>query len=433
MTTDAPVVVIGGGTAGLAAAVRLAKAGRSVSLYEAADHLGGTWSPSEVVLGPVGRVTVDAAPSVLSFPAPWRDLFRKSGRVLDAELARTGHSLVAAAPARQVFPDGAELVLPTDRGEQVEVLTTAYGAAAATRWRDLLDEIDVVWQTVRPLGLESELRGRTQLTRDVRRRLTPRRTLEHLARGLDHPHLAAMVRAVAYRLGSVPDRTPAWCAIDLVTTRTFGRWMVAGPDAGRSSVLVDALVARVAQRRIDVHLESPITGIELEGGRAVAVRTAGGDRVAAAAVVCTVDPWQTYDQLLPAAAAPTERRAVRRLRPALAPSVSHTLVQDPTDTQRDSVTETVLHADGAAPELVFTRPVGGDQVLRTSHAYAAGVPTRGAGVAWDGFASWLRRPPTRSVVTGLYLGGPFSRGGLQPSHTVLSGALASYAAFDYLN
>ena len=40
-----PVVVIGGGLAGLAVAARLAKAGHQVDLYERSETLGGTWAP----------------------------------------------------------------------------------------------------------------------------------------------------------------------------------------------------------------------------------------------------------------------------------------------------------------------------------------------------------------------------------------------------
>ena len=81
-----PVVVIGGGLAGLAAAARLAKAGHRVELYERSETLGGSWAPYRLASG----VMVDDAPSIIGFPAPWRDLFRKSGRPLEAELARMG-------------------------------------------------------------------------------------------------------------------------------------------------------------------------------------------------------------------------------------------------------------------------------------------------------------------------------------------------------
>ena len=84
-----PVVVIGGGLAGLAAAARLAKVGHDVELYERSEVLGGTWAPYQLP----GGVTVDDAPSIIGFPAPWRDLFRKSGRPLEAELARMGYAL----------------------------------------------------------------------------------------------------------------------------------------------------------------------------------------------------------------------------------------------------------------------------------------------------------------------------------------------------
>ena len=114
-----PVLVVGGGLAGLAAALRLAKAGHPVQLWEATDRLGGRYAPVPLDDGTL----VDAAPAVLGFPAPWRDLFRKSGRTLEAELARTGAALEPADPARYEFADGSVLTLPTDRGEQYVALS----------------------------------------------------------------------------------------------------------------------------------------------------------------------------------------------------------------------------------------------------------------------------------------------------------------------
>ena len=68
---------------------------------------------------------------MLGFPAPWRDLFRKSGRPLEAELARLGYELAPAGPAVVVFADGTELTWPADRAGQLDTLTTAYGRTVA--------------------------------------------------------------------------------------------------------------------------------------------------------------------------------------------------------------------------------------------------------------------------------------------------------------
>ena len=156
-----PVIVIGGGLAGLAAAARLAKAGHLVELYERSDTLGGSWAPYRLLSGRI----VDDAPAIIGFPAPWRDLFRKSGRPLEAELARMGYALVPAEPPNMIFADGAELTLPTDRGGQYTTLADAYGRQVAERWQQLLDRLGEVWQTLRGLGVEAELRGRRQLDR----------------------------------------------------------------------------------------------------------------------------------------------------------------------------------------------------------------------------------------------------------------------------
>ncbi len=417
-----PVVVIGGSLAGLAAAARLAKAGHAVELYEKAPVLGGRWAP--YALSDTG-VMVDDAPAVLSFPAPWRDLFRKSGRPLEAELARSGFELVPAEPVVLVFDDGAELVLPTDRGEQYATLSAAYGRPVAERWRDLLDRLDDTWQALRPLGFELELRGRRQLSRPVRRRLLHRRTVADLAAAIDHPHLGALINSVAYRQGSDPRRTPAFAAVELSVLRTFGRWQVQPvetgtvSDRGRSSVLVEVLGARLRLRKVVVRLGTEVTGVVVRGGRATAITTSDGERPVSA-VISTADPWETFGRLLPG---PT--RSLRRLRPALAPSVSHEVV----DQSGDRVCETVRLSRTGVPVVSYDRP-DGVRTVRSTHDFGSGSPDRAYGLAWRGFGSWTARPPIRTGVDGVFTAGPFSAAGPGASATILSGALASYATHD---
>ena len=425
-----PVVVVGGGLAGLAAAARLAKAGHPVELYERSDTLGGRWAANDLPgIGPV-----DAAPGILTFPAPWRDLFRKSGRPLEAELSRSGHALVPASPVRYRFADGTVLTLPTDRGAQHATLRAAFGVGPADRWRDLLDELDQVWQILRPLGLEHPLEGRQQLPRPVRARLRARRSLAWLAARLAEPHLEALVRSLACRHGSRPERTPAWVAVDLSISRTFGHWHLAATepashpaDTGRSSVLVEALTARLQQRRVQVHLRTAVRGLDVVDGRVVGIRTAAGSRTAAAVVV-TTDPWHLVEDLLPSGTAPALRRRTQRLRPAAAPTVEHSWMDRPAQT----VTETVeLTADGT-PVVSWARPVG-DGTVVSRHDYRRTTPTPSAGAAWRGWRSWLDRPPVTPGVPGLYTAGPASPGGDGPSQVVLSGALASYACHQALD
>lgn len=418
-----PVAVIGGGLAGLAAAARLAKAGHPVQLFEREAGLGGSWRAVEQP----GVGLVDRAPAVLTFPAPWRDLFRKSGRPLEAELARSGHALVPAADTTYRFEDGSELSLPTERGAQYQALTAAYGESAARRWRDLLDQLDGVWQVLRPLGLEREL-GRHRLPRSVRRQLQARRSLAWLAAQLDEPHLAALVRSVAYRQGSVPEQTPAWVAVQVAVSRTFGHWNVVSTeparhagDTGRSSVLAEALAGRLALRRVAVHLSTPVRALHLEDGRVAGVRTDDGVHPAAA-VIATTDPWHLVEDLLPPAAGRELRRRTGRLRPAGAPTVTHSRLAEPCA----GLSETVELTAGGVPVVTYRRP-GAVGTVVSRHDFGRLLPTPGAGVAWRGFRRWFDQPPVTTEVAGLYTAGPSSPAGNTPSAVILSGALASYA------
>ena len=424
-----PVVVIGGGLAGLAAAARLAKAGHQVELYERSATLGGTWAPYRLASG----VKVDDAPAIIGFPAPWRDLFRKSGRPLEAELARMGYALEPAQPATMIFADHAELTLPTDRGGQYANLAAAYGSSVAERWRVLLDRLDVVWQTLRGLGFEAELRSRRQLNKTARRSLFgDRMTLADLATSIDHDHLGALIRSIAYRSGSVPEQTPAFAAVELSVQRTFGRWQVlprdttSGLDVGRSSVLIEALAGRLELRKVRVHLSCPVQSIHLRNGHVTAVATSDGDRPAAA-VIATCDPWQIFNDLLPITAARRARRRLRSLRPAAAPTITHHEAPAPAAL----LDETVAFNEAGVPTVSYLRQVA-DNGLRTTHDFNATLPRASYGVAWNGFSSWLRRPSVTTDIPGLYTASPSSPAGPGASHVVLSAALASYGCHEQL-
>jgi phytoene dehydrogenase-like protein len=424
-----PVVVIGGGLAGLAAAARLAKAGHRVDIYERSERLGGTWAPYRLASG----VNVDDAPSIIGFPAPWRDLFRKSGRPLEAELARMGYALEPARAAAVIFADGAELTIPTDRGGQYATIAAAYGGSVAGRWRALLDRLDAVWQTIRGLGMEAELHSRRQLNGSVRRTLFgDHMTLADLATSIDHDHLGALIRSIAYRSGSVPEQTPAFAAVELALQRTFGRWEVlpldtnSRLDVGRSSILIEALTARLELRRVRVHLGCPVERIELRDGHATAVVTSDGDRPAAS-VIATCDPWQTFNELLPLTADRRTKRQLRKLSPAAAPLITHHEAPEPAAALR----ETVALDEAGVPTVNHVRRLAGN-MLRTTHDFNTRLPRPSYGAAWSGFASWLLRPAVTTKIPGLYTASPSSAAGPGASQVVLSAALAAYSCHDRL-
>ena len=69
------IVVIGAGIGGMCAAARLARAGHSVSLYEASNLPGGKCRTEWI-----GRYAFDTGPSLLTIPAVYRDFFQRTGK-----------------------------------------------------------------------------------------------------------------------------------------------------------------------------------------------------------------------------------------------------------------------------------------------------------------------------------------------------------------
>lgn len=372
--------------AGLAAAARLAKLGHDVTLTTGGRPLGGRFAPHP---GPDGEL-VDALPQTYLLPAPWRDLFRKSGRAFDAELGRAGLDLVDAPAATHRFADGLEFALPAERGQQFATLSHHLGRSAAERWRDLLDDLDDTWLALRRHGVESPTPIATA-SKDERTRLLQRHTLANLADRLTEPHLAAIVLSQGWRAGTDSHRAPALCASRLVVERTFGRWQLRD-DTGpvRASRLIDLLVDRLATRRVRVVEYAP-------------------DEPDARV--------HTEPHLQPA------RWPRRSPRPALAPRTTHTL----TDASGADVTELVDHA---ARTVTWQRPLPGGGAMASTHDFSAPTPDLAWGLAPDDWTAWMRRTPITG--DGSWRASACSPAGNEPWAELASAALAVYETHEHL-
>ncbi|GAA2412484.1 NAD(P)/FAD-dependent oxidoreductase [Streptomyces glaucosporus] len=276
--------MIGAGMGAMAAAARLAVAGRRVTVYERTETHGGALRRHER-----DGFGFDTGPGLLHLPAVWRDLFVKTGR----EPLEERVAMAQVEPAvRHVFADGSSVALPGgSRAGTVEALDAALGPGAGERWSELLVRAREVWDATRRPLLEEPLTGavdRAALGRDPyparRRGLLRRRpaTLTGVARAeLRDPRLVALLESHALAHGLDPRRAPASAVVLAYLEHTFGTWYV----RGGMRALADAVYERCLERGVEFRFGTAVSRVVVEGGRAVGVELADGTREAADAVV----------------------------------------------------------------------------------------------------------------------------------------------------
>ena len=369
----AMLIIRGATLAGMACAARLAKLGHEMELHCEGLPPGGVWSAERDHLAPV-----------FTLPATWRDLFKKSGRPLDAELARDGLAMVEAPPATHRFADGSELTLPTERGRQFAVLSERYGTPVAESWRDLLDELNEVWFAARRHGVERPTQPQSRRERSA---LWMDRTLADAADRAGHPHLAQLVLSLGPLAGTRSRRAPGLLASRLVIERTFGRWHLAEADGAAlpGTRMIDVLLGRLATRKVRLVEGSP-------SGRP--------------AIDCVPGP--------PAFG----------LRAALAPTSTVRWEDGPPDA---AVGEVVDHT-GKAPVVTWTIPTSAGVAVHTRD-FAAAHRSAEWGLEPRSARAVLRRPP----VVGEHLSASVSSpAGPEPWAELASAALAVYELHERL-
>ncbi|MFE9742560.1 phytoene desaturase family protein [Streptomyces sp. NPDC006477] len=391
----ARIVVIGAGLGAMATAARLAVAGHRVTVYERGSTYGGA----------VGRFerdgfAFDTGPGLLHLPAVYRDLFVKTGK----EPLEERVVLTQVDPAaRHVFADGTRVDLPNaSRAGTVAALDTALGAGAGERWGDFLVRAREAWdRTRRPLLEEPRPADPAPLAREPYPALKPgllRRPTTTLAqvgaRELREPRLAALLDAYAWSYGFDPATAPASAAVLPYMEQTFGSWYV----GGGLRALADAVYERCRERRVAFVFDTPVEAVVEKDGRAVGVRTAGGDTVEADHVVSGAPVPALYrDRVVEGGAGDGlpghQAIGTSRMTVCLA-------LRGPRESE--AVHRTVVHAEGERPTVTVLRP--DDPALRPdadheSVTVTATVPTAAErdAAGWEAFAERMVEAAGRAV------------------------------------
>lgn len=315
MAGSDPIVIIGAGINALVAAALLSRKGRKVLVLERSDRPGGCMRTDEITL-PGFRHDVMAATFVLFLTGP-------AMAELGEDLARHGLEFChGSTPTGVIRPDGSGLVLTTDRAQNVG-LFAALAPGDGERYRADVESVEAnadlifallgqpLWsrQTVKLLGKQAWTRGLGPMKEFFGAALEPARGW--LEQTYEAPELQALFAPWVLHTGLTPESTYSgqMGRVIAFALEAAGAPVVKG-GAGEAA---SAFARLIAAQGGEVRCNTEVTRIVTERGRAVAVETAGGDRIAAAEVIASVPPKQLFEDLLDTPPAP-EAAAARRYR-----------------------------------------------------------------------------------------------------------------------
>ena len=297
-----PVVVIGAGLAGLAAACHLTGQGYDVTVVEREDVPGGR----NGLLQRDG-FTFDTGPTVLTMP----DLIADALRAVGSDLSALGPLKKLDPAYRACYADGSTIMVRHSREAMRQEIYDTCGSLDAAAFEGFVEWlrklylvempnfIDVNYDS--PLGLLKNPLAAAKLLQ-----LGAFRKLGSAVRShFRDPRLHRLFSFQAMYAGLAPEKALALYAVITYMDSIEGVYF---PEQGMNAVplaMAQAAEKAGAQFRYGESVEAVLRS---PTGRVAGVRLAGGDKVPADAVVCTLDTPVAYEKLMPELSAPRAAR-----------------------------------------------------------------------------------------------------------------------------
>lgn len=305
MNHPMPVIVIGAGIGGLSAAIRLAAAGRAVTVLEKNPRPGGKMGELSLS-GDSGTYRFDTGPSVITMRPAFERLFAAAGRRMQDYL-----SLLPVEPLTRYFYPGGHCL---DISRQLE---RTLDGIAAIEPRDVEGYLAYLAYAARLYRITAPvfIFDRPPSFASVGK-VAPadwskidglRGMQQAIASHVHSAELRQLLGRFATYVGASPYRAPATLNVIAHVELNQGVWY---PQGGIYQIA--AAFERLAlELGVQIRCGAEVKQIEVQDGRARGVVLDSGERLAASAVLANADAAGVYEKLLPSGAVPAA--AVRRL------------------------------------------------------------------------------------------------------------------------
>jgi len=283
------VVIVGAGLAGLSAALRLAGAGRSVTVIERESVPGGRSG----LLQKEGY-NFDTGPTVLTMPSLIEDAFNSVGEEMKDWL-----DLIPLRPLyRAVYHDGSQLDVYPDTKEMEAEIAKVIGAEEAIGYRNYVDFVtklykyeinDFIDRNIdSPFGLLTPNLARLVAIGGFRK-LSPK-----VSQFLKDPRTQKVYSFQAMYAGVSPQQALAIYAVIAYMDSVNGVFF---PRGGMHAV-PRALAAAAEKHGVKFKYSTTAATIEKSNGRATAVITTEGERIPCDALILNPDLPVAWKELI---------------------------------------------------------------------------------------------------------------------------------------
>jgi phytoene desaturase len=384
-----PYVVVGSGFGGLSAAVRLRAQGHRVLVVEAMDQPGG-----RAAVFKQDGFTFDAGPTVITAPYLLEELFSLVGRK-----ASDYYELLPVDPFYRVaFPDGSSFDYVAEE-DRILAQIAEMSPRDVDGYRKLAEQSRRIFDIGYTQLVDHPFEHFSDMLR-IAPQMIKLRSFQSVyglvASYIKDERLRQVFTFQPLLVGGNPYATTSIYLLIHWLERKWGVWFA----KGGTGALIQALVTLLDELDVPVRCNAAVEHIEVENGKAVAVRLAGGERISCAGVVCNADPSTVYTRYIdPAHRRAHTDKAVARKRPSMSlwvgyfgseqqyPDVAHhTIILGPRyKGLLDDIFDNKVLADDFS--LYLHRPTRTDASLapkgKDAFYVLSPVPNNRSGIDWE--------------------------------------------------